>query len=200
VFGFFGHTNRHAWELGAVSEIDFGLAPLVDQERSTGERLSMNHEILEQVRGDYLISSDPARLDLVAIHRYLTAAYWSQGLPMDVLERAVAGSLCFGLYYRTDQIGFARVITDAATFAYLCDVYILEPHRNRGLARWLMEVVTSHASLQGLRRFVLVTRDAHGLYAKFGFRPLAQPDRYMELHRPDVYRKVPMKHSPSGHE
>jgi GNAT superfamily N-acetyltransferase len=138
-------------------------------------------------RGEYTISTEPGRLDLAAMHRFLSTSYWSPGLPMDVLKRAVAGSLCFGLYRGSEQVGFARVITDRATFAYLCDVYVLEAHRGRGLGRWLMEVVTAHPALHGLRRFVLVTRDAHGLYSQFGFRPLARPEGYMEVHRPDVY-------------
>jgi GNAT superfamily N-acetyltransferase len=108
---------------------------------------------------------------------------------MEVLTRAVAGSLCFGLYHGAEQVGFARVITDRATFAYLCDVYILEAHRGRGLGRWLMELVVAHPALQGLRRFVLVTRDAHRLYERFGFQPLARPEGYMEIYRPDVYAR-----------
>jgi GNAT superfamily N-acetyltransferase len=140
-----------------------------------------------EVRGEYLLSSDPARLDLAAIHRYLSASYWSPGLPFEVLRRAVAGSICFGVYCGSEQVGFARVVTDRATFAYLCDVYVLDAHRGRGLGRWLAEAASIHPDLQGLRRWVLVTRDAHGLYERFGFRPLARPDRYMELHRPDVY-------------
>jgi GNAT superfamily N-acetyltransferase len=145
--------------------------------------------VIEQVRGEYAVSTDPTRLDLAAVHRYLAASYWSPGLPMDVLTRAVAGSICFGLYRGAEQVGFARVITDRATFAYLCDVYVLDAHRGRGLGRWLMEVVLEHPALQGLRRFVLVTRDAHGLYERFGFRPLARPEGYMEIHRPDVYER-----------
>jgi GNAT superfamily N-acetyltransferase len=145
--------------------------------------------IVEVERDGYTVSTDPGRLDLGAVHRFLSASYWSPGLPLDVLTRAVAGSVCFGLYCGPEQVGFARVITDRATFAYLCDVYVLEAHRGRGLGRWLMEVVVGHPSLQGLRRFVLVTRDAHGLYEQFGFRPLARPEGYMEVHRPDVYAR-----------
>jgi len=145
--------------------------------------------VIEQVRDEYTVSTDPARLDLAAVHRYLAASYWSPGLPMDVLARAVAGSLCFGLYRGAEQVGFARVITDRATFAYLCDVYVLDAHRGRGLGRWLLEAVVGHPALQGLRRFVLVTRDAHRLYQRFGFRPLARPEGYLEVHRPDVYAR-----------
>jgi GNAT superfamily N-acetyltransferase len=145
--------------------------------------------IIEHVQGEYAMSTDPTRLDLVSVHRYLSASYWSPGLPMDVLTRAVAGSLCFGLYYGAEQVGFARVITDRATFAYLCDVYVLDAHRGRGLGQWLLEAVVAHPALQGLRRFVLVTRDAHGLYERFGFRPLARPEGYMEVYQPDVYAR-----------
>jgi GNAT superfamily N-acetyltransferase len=138
--------------------------------------------VTELIRGEYSVSTDPQRLELAVVHRFLSNSYWSQGLPLDVLKRAIAGSLCFGLYQGNTQVGFARVITDKATFAYLCDVFVLDSHRGKGLGRWLMEAVSSHPELQGLRRFVLVTRDAHGLYEKFGFRPLARPAGYMELH------------------
>ena len=132
--------------------------------------------VIEVERDGYTVSTDRSRLDLAAMHRFLGTSYRSPGLPFEVLTRAVAGWLCFGLYRGREQAGFARVITDRATFAYLCDVYVLEGHRGRGLGRWLMEVVAGHPSLQGLRRFVLVTRDAHGLYERYGFRPLAHPE------------------------
>jgi GNAT superfamily N-acetyltransferase len=135
----------------------------------------------ESRRCDYLISTDPARLDVTAIHAYLTRSYWCPGIPRDVVERSVRHSLCFGLYHGAAQVGLARVITDQATYAYLCDVYILEEHRGHGLGKWLIETVLSHPSLQGLRRFMLATRDAHGLYQQFGFREVAEPQRHMEL-------------------
>jgi len=135
----------------------------------------------------YSISTDPARLDLAAIHAFLTRSYWSPGVPRAVVERAVAHSLPFGVFHGEAQVGFARVITDRATFAYLADVYILEAHRGQGLARRLMEAVLAHPDLQGLRRFLLATRDAHRLYAGFGFTPLAAPERLMEIHRPNPY-------------
>jgi len=147
--------------------------------------------LLEKARNEYLVSDDPQRLDLVVIHKFLSNSYWSPGLPMDVLRRAVSGSLCFGLYHKNAQIGFARVITDSATFAYLCDVFVLEGYRGQGLGHWLIETLATHPNLQGLRRIVLVTRDAHGLYEKFGFRPLGRPDGYMEMHRPDIYANNP---------
>lgn len=139
-------------------------------------------------REEYIISTDPAKFDFEAIHAYLVRAYWSQGIPRKTMERAIANSLCFGLLHGKAQIGFARVVTDSATFAYLCDVYILEDYRGKGLGKWLMECVMSHPSLQGLRRFSLATRDAHGLYRQFGFRELSKPESAMEILRSDIYR------------
>jgi GNAT superfamily N-acetyltransferase len=135
----------------------------------------------------YSISTDPARLDLPMITEYLANSYWAEGIPLEVVERAVKGSLSFGVYDNARQVGFARVVTDAATFAYLADVFVLESHRGRGLARWLMEVIMSHPDLQGLRRFTLATRDAHGLYEKFGFTPLVRPEGHMEIMRRGIY-------------
>ena len=139
-------------------------------------------------RNGYLISSDPASFDLNAIHAYLVRAYWSEGIPRETTERAIGNSLCFALRHGKVQVGFARVVTDSATFAYLCDVYILEDHRGKGLGKWLMECVINHPALQGLRRFILATRDAHGLYSQFGFRELSKPESMMEILRPDIYR------------
>jgi GNAT superfamily N-acetyltransferase len=141
----------------------------------------------EYRRQDYLISTDPSKLDARAIHSFLTRAYWSQGIPLEMVEKALANSLCFGLFHGKDQIGLARVITDRATYAYLCDVYVLEEHRGRGLGVWLTECVMSHPDLQGLRRFSLATRDAHALYHKFGFEELRKPQSYMEILKSDVY-------------
>jgi len=137
----------------------------------------------ESKREQFLISTDPARLDMVAVHAYLTRSYWAAGIAKDVVAKSVEGSLCFGLYDGSRQIGLARVVTDKATFAYLCDVYVLESYRGRGLGKWLMSVVRSHPDLKHLRRFVLVTRDAHSLYKQFGFSHLSHPDRYMEILR-----------------
>jgi len=145
---------------------------------------------IEVHRAPYTISTDPARFDLDAIHAYLTRSYWCTGIPRETVERAVRNSLGFGLYDGSGaQVGFARVITDSATFAYLCDVYILENHRGKGLSKWMMEVVLAHPSVQGLRRFLLATRDAHTLYEKFGFTPIAKPQNFMNIHRPDIYGK-----------
>lgn len=137
----------------------------------------------------YTLSSDTARIDVEAVHAFLSRCYWSEGISASIVARAVAHSLCFGLYAAEGaQIGFARFVTDRATFAYLCDVYVLEDHRGRGLGRWLIEHALAHPDLDGLRRIVLVTRDAHELYRPLGFSAPAQPQNYMELHRPDVYR------------
>jgi GNAT superfamily N-acetyltransferase len=141
-------------------------------------------------RGDYAISTDPTRLDVPAIHAFLSGSYWSKGIPLVLVQRAIDHSLCFGLYHRDAQVGFARVVTDRATFAYLSDVYLLEAHRGQGLSKWLMQVVRAHADLQGLRRFLLATRDAHGLYRQFGFTDLAMPTRMMEVLDIEVYTRV----------
>lgn len=144
---------------------------------------------MEWQRGEYLISSDPARMDIDSVHRFLSdEAYWSPGVPEDVVRRAVAGSIVFGLYHGSEQVGLARVVSDRATFAWLCDVYVLKEHRGHGLGKWLMECVRAHPDLQGLRRWLLATRDAHGLYKQFGFEPV-DPERFMEISDPDVYKR-----------
>lgn len=143
---------------------------------------------INTTRGQYAISTDPLRLDAAAVHAFLSQSYWSPGIPLETVKRAMVNSLCFGIFFGGDQVGFARVITDKATFAYLADVYVLEAHRGQGLAKWLMEVITSHDELQNLRRFMLVTRDGHGLYKKFGFTEQANPSRTMEILKPDVYK------------
>jgi len=133
------------------------------------------------------VDTDPSRLDLHAVHGFLAGSYWARGIPFEVVERSVRNSLSFGLYDGDRQVGFARVITDHATFAYLADVFVLESHRGQGLGKLLVSAVMAHPSVQGLRRWLLATRDAHDLYAGYGFTPLAAPDRFMELHAPDVY-------------
>lgn len=139
-------------------------------------------------RGEYTITTNQRRMDLAAIHAFLAESYWSTGVPIEVVERAISNSLAFGLLHGDEQVGLARVVTDKATFAYLADVYVLEAHRGRGLSKWLLEVVLSHDDLHGLRRFLLATKDAHGLYSQFGFRQLANPSRMMEILDPDVYK------------
>jgi ribosomal protein S18 acetylase RimI-like enzyme len=139
--------------------------------------------------GTYAISSDPARLDVVAVHAYLTRSYWSPGIPIDIVERALRNSLCFGVYEEASdaQVGFARVVTDYATFAYLCDVYVLEEHRSHGLGKRMMREVMAHPALAGARRVMLATRDAHGLYRQSGFVEAGRAGNLMEIVRPDVY-------------
>lgn len=147
---------------------------------------------VDTARGRYRISTDRARVDVQATHAYLTGSYWSPGIPLDVVRRAIAGSLCFGVYDEAGaQVGFARVVTDHATFAYLCDVYVLQSHRGLTLGKALVGAVTRHPVLQSVRRAMLATRDAHGLYAGHGFRALATPATFMEINRPDIYRSVP---------
>ena len=168
-------------------------------------------QVAEFRRGEFAISTDPARLDLDLIYEFLTNCYWAKGIPRNVVERSVEHSLCFGIYdisgaeipglattarrgaphvNRTPQVGFARVISDFATIAYLGDVFVLDSHRGRGLSKWMMECILQHPALQNLRRWILLTRDAHELYRKFGFTALKAPDRYMEWHRPDVYETL----------
>jgi GNAT superfamily N-acetyltransferase len=138
-------------------------------------------------REDYLISTDSALLDVEVIHNYLHQSYWAAGIPIEIVQRSIANSLCFGIYKNAAQIGFARVISDYATFAYLADVFILESFRGQGLSKWLMEMIISHPQLQGLRRWMLATRDAHELYQKYGFTALKNPANCMEITVPDIY-------------
>jgi len=139
---------------------------------------------------EYYISCDKALLNGHLIHDYLTQSCWAAGISRAVVERAIEHSLCFGVYGHSGQVGFARVITDQATFAYLADVFILEAHRGKGLSKRLMTTVSAHPSLQGLRRFILATRDAHGLYKQFGFTEVAHPSRMLERFRPDAYKSL----------
>lgn len=148
-------------------------------------------ELVQYRRDGFLISTNRARLDVDVIHDFLTNCYWCKGIPRETVARSIEHSLCFGIYDESDQVGFARVISDFATYAYIGDVFVLESHRGRGLSKWLMECILQHPQLQGLRRWSLVTSDAHGLYSQFGFIPLQAPERWMEIHNRDVYAKVP---------
>ena len=136
----------------------------------------------------YTITTDKRQLDLNAIHAFLSQTYWSAGVPKAVVERAIENSLAFGVFKGNEQVGFARVVTDKATFAYLADVYVLEAHRGKGLSKRLLEEIQAHEELQGLRRFLLATKDAHGLYAQFGFKELANPSRMMEKSNPNAHK------------
>src|SRR5688572_16653181 len=138
----------------------------------------------EWQRGEYTVSTDNNRLDIPTIHDFIAnQSYWAQGRSIETLKRALDNSFNFGLYKTDQQIGFARVVTDYATFAWVADVFVLPVHRGKGLSRWLMELILSHPDLQGFRRWVLATKDAHSLYARFGFIALHRPERWME--RPD---------------
>lgn len=130
---------------------------------------------------DIVVSADPSRLDLDVVHGFLTNSYWARGISREVVERALRHSLCFGAFDGRRQVGFARVISDCATFAYVSDVFVLESHRGRGVGKRLMAAVMAHPDLQGLRRWTLFTRDAHGLYRQYGFREARHPDRLMEV-------------------
>ena len=141
-------------------------------------------QIIEVYKDHFTISTDPARLDLDAICDFLTRAYWAKGRPRERTERAIANSLVFGVYDGEKQIGMARIVSDYAIFAYLCDVFIHEDYRAHGIGKWLMETVMGHPDLQGLRRWTLATSDAHGLYRQFGWNPISNPDNWMEIFRP----------------
>jgi len=149
---------------------------------------------LEWRRPGFTLTTERDRVDVAAVHAFLMRSYWAEGVPLEVVRRSIEHSLNFSVWHDADadapaaQVGFARVVTDYATFAYVGDVFVLEPWRGRGLSRWMMECMVAHPELQGFRRWALLTRDAHGLYARLGFTPLARPDRWMERWAPDVYR------------
>jgi len=133
----------------------------------------------------FSISNDQSLLDFETIYRYLDKdSYWAKGIPPDRLRRAIENSLCFGVYHQQRQVGLARVITDKATFAYICDVFVLDDYRGQGLSKWLMQTIRTHPDLQGLRRWSLATSDAHGLYQQFGFTPISKPESWMEIFSP----------------
>ena len=137
----------------------------------------------------FIITTDKEKFDIDLIHSFLKRSYWAEGISKEVIRRSIDGALCFGVFENDKQIGFARMITDKATFAYLADVFIIEEYRGRGLSKWLMQIIMSHPDLQGLRRMMLATRDAHDLYKKFGFVALNNADRWMQKHDPDVYKR-----------
>ncbi len=144
----------------------------------------------EHHQGEFLISADPARLDLDAVHAFLARTDWAKGISRDTVERSLRQALCFGLYHRGRQIGLARLITDRATFGYLADVYVVEGYRGQGLGKWLVECVLVHPDVRDLRRINLVTRDSHELYRRFGFKELRRPERHMER-RPPGWKETP---------
>lgn len=139
----------------------------------------------------YQINTDSSAMDFDVIYGFISESYWAKGIPIETLKRALDNSLCFGVFTNSaQQIGFARVITDSATYAYLSDVFIVKEHRGLGLSKWLVKTILDHPNLQGLRRISLATQDAYGLYTQFGFNALAHPDRFMEIWNPDVYKKT----------
>ena len=141
-------------------------------------------------KDNYSISTDKSKLDIPYIHQFLAQSYWAEEIPIEIVDRSIKNSMCFGVYDDGKQIGFARVVTDEATFGYLADVFIDKKYRGLGLSKWLMEFIFAQPNLQGFRRFMLGTRDAHGLYAQFGFTPLGLPDRFMEIAKPGIYKKA----------
>lgn len=144
----------------------------------------------EKEKDGYTISTDAAKLNVDIIHHYLSKeSYWALNIPKEIVEKSVVNSLCFGVYYGDEQIGFARLVTDKATFAYLADVFILPAHRGKGLSKWLMEVIHAHPELQTLRRWMLGTKDAHGLYEQFGWTRFTEAvsERFMQKHNGNVY-------------
>jgi GNAT superfamily N-acetyltransferase len=148
-------------------------------------------------RGEYVISTDRARLPVAQVHRWLhDESYWAKDIPLDVVQTSVLNSLNFGLYHGDALVGFARVVTDYATFAYVGDVFVLAEHRGRGLSKWLMATIAADPRLAGFRRWILATRDAHGLYAQAGYAPLAQPDRWMEWRPVMRYAGPPRESEP----
>lgn len=149
----------------------------------------MTHHTNDGSPNEFEITSDRSRMDITVVHGYLTRSYWAEGIDVDTVRRSIAHSLCFGAFLGARQVAFARVISDHATFAYLADVFVLEEYRGRGISKRLMEAIVAHPELQGLRRWVLATRDAHDLYRQYGFTSLAAPDRFMERHDRDVYRR-----------
>jgi len=142
-------------------------------------------EIMEVQQGAYTISTDREKLDIDLIHHFLSNdSYWAKGIPLQKVQRSVQHSLCFGVYHQQQQVGFARVTTDYTTFAWIGDVFIVPAHRRQGLSKWLVQTMLAHPDLQGLRRWLLATADAHQLYAQYGFTPLPQPERFMQIHNP----------------
>jgi GNAT superfamily N-acetyltransferase len=138
--------------------------------------------VYEEEQGEFLISTDKSKLDAELIHNYLSKeSYWAKNVPLEIVQRGIKGSICFGIYHQQKQIGFARVISDGAVFAWLADVFVLKEFQGKGLSKWMMKFILSHPDLQGLRRWMLGTKDAHGLYAQFGFKALDNPGRIMGL-------------------
>jgi len=149
----------------------------------------IHESALEHRKDEFVLTTNCGRLDLDMIHGFLTESYWARGISREVVARSIENSLCFGIYTGTRQVGFARVISDFATYAYIADVFVLDSFRGRGLGKWLMECIMQHPQLQGLRRWSLATSDAHGLYAQSGFTAPRRPEIYMERYDEEVYQR-----------
>jgi GNAT superfamily N-acetyltransferase len=150
-------------------------------------RVIMNDDAF--LKKGFIVSTDKDLLDFDTIYNYLNEeSYWAKGIPVETLKRAIENSVCFGIYQQNKQAGFARVITDKATFAYICDVFILSEYRKNGLSKWLVQNIVSYPEFKGLRRWSLATADAHGLYSQFGFTQISKPDRWMEIYQPEIYK------------
>lgn len=151
---------------------------------------NLNDKVLEWESDGYVLSTDKLKIELHVVHSYLSNdSYWAEGIPIETVQRSIDNSLCFGVYFEKHQVGFARIISDFTTFAYLADVFVLPAHRGKGLSKWLMEVIMKHPDLQGLRRFLLTTMDAHELYRQYGFTEYPQPERMMTRNVPDIYKR-----------
>ena len=142
---------------------------------------------MEIIKEYYKLTTNKERIDISYVHRSLGNTYWAKNIPLQTVQSAINNSICFSVFHKGEQVGFARVITDSATFAYLCDVFIDEQHQGKGLGKWLVETIVQYAPLQGLRRFMLATKDAHGLYKHFGFEQLTNTENWMQVHNPDIY-------------
>ncbi len=152
----------------------------------------MQHNFFEQEKNGYLISTNPALIDIVVVHQYLsTESYWAEKISQAIVEKAIQHSLCFGIYKNHQQVGFARIISDKATFAYLADVFVIPSAQRNGLGKWLMQTIHQHPELQGLRRWLLTTKDAHGLYEQFGWQPISDDlrNRLMTINKPNIYKE-----------
>lgn len=147
------------------------------------------HRAMEWKQGEFTITDRSEELDIETIHNFLRESYWAKGVPQSIVEKAIHNSLCFGLYHNSKQVGFARAVSDRATFAYLADVFLVPAYRGRGLGKWLVSCVLAHPELQGLRRWLLATLDAHGLYEQFGFVSLRKPEWFMEINDPNIYQR-----------
>ena len=173
--------------------LDATCAACIEAESLLGRFESGGGAAFERIRDEFMVSDDPRHIDLGRVHGWLTRSYWSPGIPLEIVARAVRNSVCVGLFRGEVQIGFARVVTDRATYGYLCDVVVEPAFRGRGLGKWMVASLLEHPHLQGIRRMMLVTRDAHAVYHAAGFNPLADPARHLEktVRAADLYGPAP---------